>query len=82
MNTTILYYAELRDAPIGYALLVNHDKREFVYYGRVSVKTFFDDTPIDAFVLEQRSIQSVRNLRHYLLLRNYLETDHVCAINE
>ena len=82
MNTTILYYAELRDAPIGYALLVKHHKREFVYYGRVSTETFFGDTPIHAFLLEQRSVQSVRNLRHYLLLHDYLETDHVCSADE
>ena len=82
MNAIILYYTQLRDARIGYALLVNHDKREYVYYGRVSIKTFFDATPEDAFVLEQHSIQSVRNLRHYLILRDYLETNHICGAND
>lgn len=82
MNTIILYYAELRDASIGYAFLVNHDRREFFYYKRVPDETFFKATPTYAFFLEQRSVQSVRNLYHYLLLRNYLETDNDYSVYE
>lgn len=82
MNAIILYYTQLRDAPIGYALLVNHDKREFFYYGRVPTRAFFDATPEKAFILEQQSVQSVLNLRHYLLVHDYLEIDRICSIDE